>query len=359
MNTPIQPLLSVRDLKTYFMMDEGVVKAVDGVTFDVNSGQVFGIVGESGCGKSVTMKAMLRIVEPPGKIVSGEILLQRQNQGRRTTQGHRSRQARRERQRDALDSRRRDRAHPARTDVGVQPGAHHRRSDHRSDYAASARQQARGAPHRAANAQGRGHPDAGTAARCVFVAVERRPAPARHHRHGALVQPAPAHRRRADDRGGRDHAGAGAAPAAPASRRAQRRDHLHHARSGRDRADGRLRDGDVPGPGDGAGAGGRHLSRAQASVHAGAPALDPQHQLDAARRACPRSAARSRIRSTSRGAVLSIRAAHSPWPGKCDVRTPALQPVGEQQSVSCFLYHDVERCSSDGFEREHHRHSSK
>ena len=75
MNTQIQPLLSVRDLKTYFLMDEGVVKAVDGVTFDVNSGQVFGIVGESGCGKSVTMKAVLRIVEPPGKIVHGEILL--------------------------------------------------------------------------------------------------------------------------------------------------------------------------------------------------------------------------------------------------------------------------------------------
>ena len=56
-------------------MDEGVVKAVDGVTFDVHAGQVFGIVGESGCGKSVTMKAILRIVEPPGRIVSGKILL--------------------------------------------------------------------------------------------------------------------------------------------------------------------------------------------------------------------------------------------------------------------------------------------
>ena len=71
------PLLSVRDLKTYFMMDEGVVRAVDGVTFDVNPGQVFGIVGESGCGKSVTMKAILRIVEPPGKIVNGQILLRK------------------------------------------------------------------------------------------------------------------------------------------------------------------------------------------------------------------------------------------------------------------------------------------
>ncbi len=71
------PLLSVRDLKTYFLMDEGVVKAVDGVTFDVYSGKVFGIVGESGCGKSVTMKAVLRIVEPPGRVVGGEILLQK------------------------------------------------------------------------------------------------------------------------------------------------------------------------------------------------------------------------------------------------------------------------------------------
>ncbi|MCI0478257.1 MAG: ATP-binding cassette domain-containing protein, partial [Anaerolineales bacterium] len=74
------PLLSVRDLKTYFMMDEGVVKAVDGVTFDVSAGQIFGIVGESGCGKSVTMKAVLRIVEPPGKIVNGQILLNRKTQ---------------------------------------------------------------------------------------------------------------------------------------------------------------------------------------------------------------------------------------------------------------------------------------
>ena len=69
------PLLSVRNLKTYFFLDEGIVKAVDGVTFDVYPGQVFGIVGESGCGKSVMMKAVLRIVEPPGKIVNGEILL--------------------------------------------------------------------------------------------------------------------------------------------------------------------------------------------------------------------------------------------------------------------------------------------
>jgi peptide/nickel transport system ATP-binding protein len=72
-------LLSVRNLKTYFFMDEGIVKAVDGVSFDVDPGQVVGIVGESGCGKSVTIKSVLRIVEEPGRIIAGEILFRRQN----------------------------------------------------------------------------------------------------------------------------------------------------------------------------------------------------------------------------------------------------------------------------------------
>ncbi len=68
------PLLSVRNLKTYFKLDEGEVKAVDGASFEVYPGQVVGIVGESGCGKSVTIKSVLRIIERPGEIVNGEIL---------------------------------------------------------------------------------------------------------------------------------------------------------------------------------------------------------------------------------------------------------------------------------------------
>ena len=63
------PVLQVRDLRVHFFLDEGRVRAVDGVSFDVDAGQVVGIVGESGCGKSVTMKALLQIVEPPGRIV--------------------------------------------------------------------------------------------------------------------------------------------------------------------------------------------------------------------------------------------------------------------------------------------------
>jgi peptide/nickel transport system ATP-binding protein len=68
------PLLSVRDLKTYFFQDEGIVKAVDGASFDIALGQTLGVVGESGCGKSVTARSILRIVEPPGRIVAGQIL---------------------------------------------------------------------------------------------------------------------------------------------------------------------------------------------------------------------------------------------------------------------------------------------
>ena len=70
-------LLSVRNLKTYFFQDEGTVRAVDGVSFEVAAGATLGIVGESGCGKSVTARSILRIVDRPGRIVEGEILFRR------------------------------------------------------------------------------------------------------------------------------------------------------------------------------------------------------------------------------------------------------------------------------------------
>jgi peptide/nickel transport system ATP-binding protein len=73
----VEPILSVRDLHTHFFADEGVVRAVDGTSFDLYQGRTLGIVGESGCGKSVTARSILRIVERPGRIVSGQILLRR------------------------------------------------------------------------------------------------------------------------------------------------------------------------------------------------------------------------------------------------------------------------------------------
>jgi oligopeptide/dipeptide ABC transporter ATP-binding protein len=72
-----EPILSVRDLHTHFFPNEGVVRAVDGTSFDLFPGRTLGIVGESGCGKSVTARSILRIVERPGRIVSGEIILRR------------------------------------------------------------------------------------------------------------------------------------------------------------------------------------------------------------------------------------------------------------------------------------------
>jgi peptide/nickel transport system ATP-binding protein len=72
------PLLTVRNLKTYFPQDEGTVKAVDGVSFTLYPGRTLGIVGESGCGKSITARSILRIVDRPGRIIEGQILFRRQ-----------------------------------------------------------------------------------------------------------------------------------------------------------------------------------------------------------------------------------------------------------------------------------------
>jgi oligopeptide/dipeptide ABC transporter ATP-binding protein len=77
MAQPQTPLLSVRHLKTYFPQDEGTVKAVDGASFDLYPGRTLGLVGESGCGKSITARSILRIIDRPGRIVDGEILFRR------------------------------------------------------------------------------------------------------------------------------------------------------------------------------------------------------------------------------------------------------------------------------------------
>jgi len=69
-------LLRVENLKTHFSARGGIVRAVDGVTFSVAHGEVFGLVGESGCGKSITLRSILRLVPPPGRIVDGHIFYQ-------------------------------------------------------------------------------------------------------------------------------------------------------------------------------------------------------------------------------------------------------------------------------------------
>jgi peptide/nickel transport system ATP-binding protein len=69
--SPTTPLLSVRDLRAYFRTSHGLARAVDGVSFHVNAGETLGVVGESGCGKSVTALSLLRLIRPPGTIEPG------------------------------------------------------------------------------------------------------------------------------------------------------------------------------------------------------------------------------------------------------------------------------------------------
>jgi len=73
----IEPIIQVKHLKTYFKTDEGLAKAVDDISFDVFPGETLGIVGESGCGKSVTALSIMRLIQiPPGLFAGGEILFQ-------------------------------------------------------------------------------------------------------------------------------------------------------------------------------------------------------------------------------------------------------------------------------------------
>src|SRR5512138_233507 len=67
-------LLEIKDLKISFPLDEGVVRAVEGVNLTMRRGEVLGVVGESGCGKTVTAQSILRIIPAPGRIDSGQIL---------------------------------------------------------------------------------------------------------------------------------------------------------------------------------------------------------------------------------------------------------------------------------------------
>jgi peptide/nickel transport system ATP-binding protein len=75
------PILAVENLRVHFFLDQGLVRAVDGVSFTLEEGKTLGIVGESGSGKSVIGQSILRIVPPPGQIVEGSILFQHQENG--------------------------------------------------------------------------------------------------------------------------------------------------------------------------------------------------------------------------------------------------------------------------------------
>lgn len=90
-----RPLLDVRDLQTHFFTRDGIARAVDGVSFSLRRGEVLGLVGESGSGKSVTGFSMLGLVDPPGRIVGGQILFDGQDLAQLDERGWRAVRGRR------------------------------------------------------------------------------------------------------------------------------------------------------------------------------------------------------------------------------------------------------------------------
>ena len=128
-----EPLLEIRGLKTHFKTDDGMVRAVDGVDLTIDRGETLGVVGESGCGKTVTAMTVLKLIQmPPGRIVAGQILWQ----GRDLVPL--------EPERDAADPRQGDRDHLPGADDLAQPGLHGRRADRRGDPPARGPEPARG-----------------------------------------------------------------------------------------------------------------------------------------------------------------------------------------------------------------------
>ncbi len=267
-------LLEVRALKTFFQVEGGEFPAVDGISFSVDAGRTLGIVGESGCGKSVTALSIMGLVpQPPGRMAGGEILfdgvdlLQLPPAALRDLRGDRISMIFQE----PMTS-----LNPVLT-VGEQIVEGILR--HRPMSREAARDRA------IEMLRDGAHTVAGAALRRLSLPPFGRHAAAGDDRDGALVQAEAPDRRRADDGARRHDPGADPRLDAHAARRNRHRDHPHHPRSRRRRrARGRCRR-DVRGPHRRARQRRRVVRRAAASVHGRAPRLDTQarHRAGASR----------------------------------------------------------------------------
>ena len=307
----------MRNLHTSFFQDEGTTKAVDGASFDVRAGKTLGIVGESGCGKSVTAQSILRIVEPPGRIVEGEILLTRED-GTQTDLVKLAPNGREIRairggeiglvfqepmtsfspvhtvgaqiieavtlHDDVTPKEARLRGIEALRRVGI-PKPERRIDEYSFELSGGLRQRA-----------------------MIAVALSCDPR--------LLIADEPTTALDVTTQAQildllRQH---------PA--RARDGDHAHHAQPGRRRRDGRRRRRHVPRARRRARQGRRHLPRPEASVHEGVAAVDPEHRVRSRGSGCRPSPDRSRIRSTVRRDAPSIRDARRSCPAAATARRP-------------------------------------
>ena len=230
-------LLEVNDLKTHFRTDDGVVKAVDGVSFTVEKGKTLGIVGESGSGKSVTCLTIMGLNSRTNTITSGQALwkdkdlLKMNSRQLRSIRGDEIAMI----FQDPMTS-----LNPVKT-IGAQ--LVEAILLHRDVSKKQATARARRVAERGRN------PARGPPHRRLSAPVLRRHAPASDDRDGADQRSRPADRRRADDRARRDDAGADPEPDDQAPAGLRQRDHHDHARPRRDRGDRRRRRRHVRGAG--------------------------------------------------------------------------------------------------------------
>ena len=266
-------ILEVNDLTVEFHGDEGIAKAVNGVSFAVREGQSVGIVGESGCGKSVSAYSILRLLADTARITSGAIHY-RERDGAVTDlttldpDGEHIRGISRRRDLDDLPG----------ADDRVQPGAHHQQPDFRAADAAHRHRQGRGPhpDHRPA-AAGRHSRSRETGGR-LHLPVERRDAPACHDLHGGRVLTAYPDRRRAHHGPRRDHPGAGAEDDPGNAAGAGAVADPDHPRPGHHFQDGGARVRHVPGQGGGERPGAGVVSQSEPPVYQESAEIGAAHE---------------------------------------------------------------------------------